>query len=295
MQSVKEDNDVPPQCVHQDTPPNENPASALYVAEFRATVARYRDSIFQLLQSSPISAPLPNLTAHYDELRQHYYPIISSLASLITHLGGNTISEEDIDQFTRQAETNTLVPHTTPTLDTPAPPLPRATVNNDATKVDPTQAMHQDAMAPPNKPNPSLKAGKFLPTRSTMPPPRQARAIDIDPGGDEDDDNPGIYNHTIDGVGDGTHLIIASFINSLTAIGACERQLFNELCGTVVSCQIFIRSQSLIVRECVMTSSWPLLLAICTRLAASMSSIEDQNCIIFGLVNICQFVHCVAR
>ncbi len=35
-------------------------------------------------------------------------------------------------------------------------------------------------------------------------------------------------------------------INSLTAIVARERQLFNKLRGTVVSCQIFIRSQSLI-------------------------------------------------
>jgi hypothetical protein len=67
MQSVKEVN-VPPQGAHQDTPPNENPASALYVAEFRATNARYRDSIFQLLQLSPISTPLPDLTAHYDKL-----------------------------------------------------------------------------------------------------------------------------------------------------------------------------------------------------------------------------------
>ncbi len=99
-QSLQEVN-VPPQGAHQDTPPNENPASALYVAELREIFARYRDSIFQLLQSSPISAPLPDLTAHYDELQQHYHPIISSLASLITHLGGNTISEEDIDQFTR--------------------------------------------------------------------------------------------------------------------------------------------------------------------------------------------------
>ncbi len=68
MQSVKEVN-VPPHSAHQDTPPNKNPVSALYVAEFRATVARYRDSIFQLLQSSPIFAPLPDLTAHYDKLR----------------------------------------------------------------------------------------------------------------------------------------------------------------------------------------------------------------------------------
>ncbi len=37
-------------------------------------------------------------------------------------------------------------------------------------------------------------------------------------------------------------------VKSLTAIDAHERQLLNKLCGTVVSCQIFIRSQSLIVR-----------------------------------------------
>ncbi len=68
MRSVKEVN-VPPQGAHQDTPPNENPALALYVAEFGATIASYRDSIFQLLQSSPMSTLLPNLTAHYDELQ----------------------------------------------------------------------------------------------------------------------------------------------------------------------------------------------------------------------------------
>ena len=137
-----------------------------------------------------------------------------SLASLITHLGGDTISKEDINQFTRQAETDALVLHTTTTPDTPAPPLPHATVDNDATNVDPTQAMQQDAMTPPNKPKPSLKAGKFLPARSTTPPPRQAGAINIDSGYDEDDNDSGIYNHTVDGVGDGTHLIIASFIKT---------------------------------------------------------------------------------
>jgi hypothetical protein len=151
MQSVMEDNDVPPQGAHQDTPTNENPASALYVTEFRATVD---SSIFQLLQASPISAPLHDLTARYDKLRRHYYPIILSLASLITHLGGGTISGEDIDQFTRQAKTNALVLHTTTTSATPAPPLPHATSNNDAMKVDPTQAMQQDAMTPLINPSP---------------------------------------------------------------------------------------------------------------------------------------------
>ncbi len=35
-------------------------------------------------------------------------------------------------------------------------------------------------------------------------------------------------------------------VNSLTAIDGHDRQYFNELCSTVVSRQIFIRSQSLI-------------------------------------------------
>jgi hypothetical protein len=39
-----------------------------------------------------------------------------------------------------------------------------------------------------------------------------------------------------------------ALINSLTAIGAHERQRFNELRGNVVSRRVFIRSQSLIAR-----------------------------------------------
>jgi hypothetical protein len=42
--------------------------------------------------------------------------------------------------------------------------------------------------------------------------------------------------------------IKAEIFNSLTAIDARERQLFNKLCGNVVSCQIFICAQSLIAR-----------------------------------------------
>jgi hypothetical protein len=59
-----------------------------------------------------------------------------------------------------------------------------------------------------------LTAGKFFPAHSTTPPPQQAEVIIIDPDGNEDANDPGIYNHTIDGVGDGTHLLIASFIKT---------------------------------------------------------------------------------
>ena len=73
----------------------------------------------------------------------------------------------------------------------------------------PFQAMHQDTMTPPKK-----QAGNPSPACSTTPPLQQAEVIIIDLDGDEDDNNPGIYSHTIDGVGNGTHLIIASFIKT---------------------------------------------------------------------------------
>ncbi len=40
----------------------------------------------------------------------------------------------------------------------------------------------------------------------------------------------------------------SSYLNSLTAIDGHDRQYFNKLRSTVVSCRIFIRSQSLIAR-----------------------------------------------
>ena len=124
MQSEQEDNDVPSQGAHQETPPAKNPDLALYVTEFKATIVRYRGSILQLLQTSPASAPLPDLSVSYDKLRRHYFPIISGLATLITHLGGKTISSENIDKFTQQAKTDALVLHTTTIPATPAPLLP---------------------------------------------------------------------------------------------------------------------------------------------------------------------------
>jgi hypothetical protein len=51
------------------------------------------------------------------------------------------------------------------------------------------------------------------------PPPQQAEVIIIDQDSDENDDKPGIYNHTIDGIGGGTHLIIASFIKTNDRFG----------------------------------------------------------------------------
>jgi hypothetical protein len=48
MKSVQ--GDIADQGAPQETPPTKNPAVARYVAEFKATIDRYRNSIFQLLQ-----------------------------------------------------------------------------------------------------------------------------------------------------------------------------------------------------------------------------------------------------
>jgi hypothetical protein len=61
-------------------------------------------------------------------------------------------------------------------------------------------------------------------------------------------------------------------INSLSAMDGCDRPLKNQLHSTVVSCQIFIRSRSLIACcEHAITSACQLLLAIFTKLASLMT------------------------
>jgi hypothetical protein len=47
--------------------------------------------------SCPTSAPLPDLTNRYDKLQRISFPIISGLAHLITHLGGEEISNHVIE------------------------------------------------------------------------------------------------------------------------------------------------------------------------------------------------------
>jgi hypothetical protein len=61
-------------------------------------------------------------------------------------------------------------------------------------------------------PKSSLKVGKFVPAFSvvTQPYPTDSTKAHFD----DDEDNPGLYGKMIDGVGDGTHLIIASFIKT---------------------------------------------------------------------------------
>jgi hypothetical protein len=58
-----------------------------YTAELHATINRHRDSVLQLLKLSATIEPLPDLSTHYDKLWGALFPIISGLATFVTHLG----------------------------------------------------------------------------------------------------------------------------------------------------------------------------------------------------------------
>jgi hypothetical protein len=67
-------------------------------------------------------------------------------------------------------------------------------------------------MLPPTKPKTSLKPSKFFPVFAEQTPPRIA---DYTKEGDEDDvSEPGMYSKLDKAVGDGTHYITASFVNT---------------------------------------------------------------------------------
>jgi hypothetical protein len=161
---------------------------------------------------SPTSDLQPDLSIRYNKLRSISSPIISDLAHLITHLGGKEMSNHEIDGFTQQAKVDALGLHTAAMPLTALPPHLDITTNSLATKKDPPQKVPRDTIFPSDKPKSSLKAGKIFPIHSSTPPPRQKESTKRNPDNNEDD--PGIYSRAIDGVGDITHLIIASFIKT---------------------------------------------------------------------------------
>ncbi len=58
--------------------------------------------------------------------------------------------------------------------------------------------------------------GKLHPVIASSPSPHQTNPTSADP--DDKEDDPSIYSKTFDGVGDGTHLITASFIKTIDKI-----------------------------------------------------------------------------
>ncbi len=79
-----------------------------YTAELHATINRHHDSILQLLKLSATIKLLPDLSPYYNKLWGASFPIISGLATLITHLGGDEISCQQLKIFTHQAKDDAL-------------------------------------------------------------------------------------------------------------------------------------------------------------------------------------------
>ncbi len=147
-----------------------------------------------------------------NKLRGASFPIISGLATLITHLGGEDISVQELEILTRQAKDDALELHTASMPPKVPSPCPVITTKCSATGNAPPPQVPQDPILPPGKIKSSLKKGKFHPVIASTPPTCQTELTSADPDNKEDD--PGIYSKPIGWVGDGTHLITTSFIKT---------------------------------------------------------------------------------
>ncbi len=129
----------------------------------------------QLRLSSTVNAPrahqyYPVPTGHWlaSSLVQHAltFPIISGLATLIVHLGGEETSVQEIKILTHQVKDDALELHTASMP--PKMPLPPPVVT---TRNAPSPQFPQYPILPPGQIKSSLKTGKFHPVIASTPPP----------------------------------------------------------------------------------------------------------------------------
>jgi hypothetical protein len=130
---------------------------------------------------------------------------MTGLASLILHLGGKAILIENLASLINQAEAEALQLHADSLM------TDEGKSNDNQPKIA-EKASPDVIISPPEKPKPSLKAGKFFPVFSNTTPPRQQDEAKME--GNKDSKEPGIYLKMIDGAGDGTHYITASFVKN---------------------------------------------------------------------------------
>jgi hypothetical protein len=189
-----------------------------YEAELYAVIKSHCKGILQLLMSSSsVRGSMPNLSSQHDELRSAHLSIISGLAKLIMHLAGKEISSHDIKKLTCNAEGEAIELH--------AATMPTKRGSPDAASSAPniglplrveangvTDQASTNIARPLVTPKSSPKADKFVPAFSVVTQPCPTDSTNAYLGDDEDD--PGLYGKMIDGVSNGTHLIIASFIRT---------------------------------------------------------------------------------
>jgi hypothetical protein len=156
----------------------------------------YHDDYAQLVSSSiDANAPIP--PHKLGSIREITRSIMTYIAAQLLEAGGDLCTQAEghwaSTASTTSPSDSTLVPNAFSPVQSP--------VMQDEPDLD---------VQPPIKQKSSLKVGKFFPVFST--PPHCTESIEAKL--DDDEDDPGIYSKTIDGVGDETHLITTSFIKT---------------------------------------------------------------------------------
>jgi hypothetical protein len=206
---VQHDAELAPTPQDDPTPPSTVPLLQLMVAQYEAelqkAISSHGESVLLMLKEFPShnenSTILPS---RYKELHGANFPIMTSLANLIMHLGGKEIPHACLAILANQAEEEALLLYSSSTT------RPSTAIAED--KSPSILSDNADPLLPPIKQKASLKPSKFFPVFAGQTSPHQT---DIPNGNDSDEeDEPGVYSKLDEGVGDGTHYITASFVKS---------------------------------------------------------------------------------
>jgi hypothetical protein len=122
------------------------------------------------LKLSATIDPWPDLSTHYDEIRGASFFIISGLATLIMHLGGEEIPVQELEILTHQAKDDALELHTASMPPKPPPqvsqdPIPPPVQINSSLKM---KIFHQ-VIASHHHPARPIKPAQILMTRKITP------------------------------------------------------------------------------------------------------------------------------
>ena len=188
---------------------------AKYEADLRNIILSHRDGIVSILREiSSTKENLMILASRYEELRSNNFPIMTSMASLILHLGGKEIPHAALSILADRAKEEALLLYKSDAAPMVLPP--KSALENPAVFVkeilSPNASDNAFLILPPTKPKASLKPNKFYPVFAEQTPPCLA---DFHSKDDEDDvSEPGVYTKLDEGDGDGMHYITASFVKT---------------------------------------------------------------------------------
>jgi hypothetical protein len=194
--------------VNPPRPTRHIPNVKRYQANLQSALDDYHDNYAQLVSSSIVdNTPIP--PHNLGSIWEITCSIMPYIAVQLLEAGREAILEDQIADLCTQAEGRTMkwastASTTSPSASTPVP-------NASSPAQAPVMQDEPDLeVQPPIKQKSSLKVSKFFPVFST--PSHRTESIKVDL--DNNDDDPGIYSKTIDGVGDGSYLITASFIKT---------------------------------------------------------------------------------